>query len=126
MAPALLSLLDRLAAASAETVAAYPAPSGRRFRDDATRLAAIADDTYDVVLCGWLLVHLDAADERRVFEAVARVLRPGGEARLRAGTGEDLAARVRDLFPTGIAAGKRLSVDPASEADLVILRVSRA
>jgi SAM-dependent methyltransferase len=117
------TLLDRLLAARHDTAAAYPRPSGRRFREDATRLATVADDTYDAVLCGWLLVHLGEDDERRVIESAVRVTKPGGEVRVRAGTGDDLAARVRAWWPAGAIGGKRATIAAASAQDLVVLRV---
>ena len=123
--PALV-LLDRLLAARHETAAAYPRASGRRFRDDATRLATVDDDAYDAVVCGWLLVHLGEDDERRVVESAVRVTRPGGEARVRAGTGENLAARVQGWWPDARIGGKRITVAAGSAEDGVVLRVDRA
>lgn len=118
-----LELLERLLAARHETAARYPAPSGRRFREDATRLGSLADDTYDVVVSGWLLVHLSEEDERRTVESAARVTRGGGEIRLRAGTGGNLARRFRGWFPGGEVAGKRVAVAEGSQEDLLVLRV---
>jgi hypothetical protein len=115
--------LEQLAAAGEATAASYPAPSGRRFRDDATRLATVPDDTYDVVLCPWLLVHLAEEDEVRVIEASVRVTRSGGEVRLRAGTGGSLVRRFHGWFPEGKAGTKSLDVDGASQDDLLVLRV---
>jgi hypothetical protein len=117
------ALLERLADAAPRTAARYPEPSGRRFRDDATALATVPDDRYGVVLCPWLLVHLDEADERRVIEAAVRVTRAGGEVRVRAGTGGSLERRFRGWFPSGEASGKQVEVDGASHDDLLVLRV---
>lgn len=119
-----LAILERLVAARLATAAAYPRVSGRRFRDDATRLATVANETYDAVLCGWLLVHLVEEDERRVIESAVRVTRPGGEVRLRAGTGENLAARARSWWPDGWVLGKRVVIGEGSAADRMVLHVS--
>jgi hypothetical protein len=116
-------LLEHLVAAAPLTAARYPAPSGRRFRDDATALATVPDDAYGVVLCPWLLVHLGEDDERRVLEAAVRVTRPGGEVRVRAGTGGSLARRFEGWFPGGEARGKRVDVEGASQDDRLVLRV---
>ncbi len=121
-----LELLDRVFAARHVTASTYPAPSGRRFREDATRLGTVGDDTYDVVLSAWLLVHLSEEDERRTVEAAARVTRTGGEIRLRAGTGGAWPGDFRGWFPEGRVAGKQVAVDEGSEDDLLILRVAGA
>jgi SAM-dependent methyltransferase len=120
-----LNLLDRLIEHHAATVARYPEPSGRRFVDDARSLATVADDGYDAVLCGWLLVHLTEEDERRVVRAAVRVTRPGGEVRLRAGTGGSLAKRYEAWFPGGAMESKRAVVGAGSREDLLILHVAR-
>jgi 2-polyprenyl-3-methyl-5-hydroxy-6-metoxy-1,4-benzoquinol methylase len=116
-------LLDELSAAAALVVERYPAISGRRLRLDARDLAALDADRYDAVLSGWLMVHLEPDDERRVLESMARVVRPGGRLHVRAGYGADLAPRLRAWFPGLAIAGKRFELEATSE-DLAVLRAS--
>lgn len=117
-----LQLLDTLIGYSAEIVARYPAVSGRRLRGDARGLGGEADE-YDAVLSGWLMVHLEPDDERRVVTSMARVTRPGGRMHIRAGYGGDLAARLRSWFPDATIAGKRFELESATE-DLAVLRAT--
>ncbi|MBW2455290.1 MAG: hypothetical protein JRI68_12300 [Deltaproteobacteria bacterium] len=60
-------LLDRLLARADDIAATYPQVSGERHRGEATTLAGFDDDRYDATLCGWLMVHLEPEDERRVM-----------------------------------------------------------
>ncbi len=95
MSEPLLHLLDTLLARSSAIASAYPRVSGARRRGDATTLDDIADGTYDRVMCGWLLVHLEPDDERRAVASLLRVTRLGGHVHVRAGYGGELRDRVR-------------------------------
>jgi hypothetical protein len=68
---------------------------------------------------------LTEEDERRVLEAAVRVTRPGGEVRVRAGTGGSLAQRFHGWFPELEVGTKHVDVDGTSQDDLLVLRVRR-
>jgi len=122
-------LLDRLVAKRHEIVDRYPRVSGRRYIADATVLSEVADDTYDAVLCPWLLVHLTEQQEQDVITASTRVTRPGGQLRVRAGFGADLSDEFRQWFAPAAADGswrvgqKRVKINPESYDDLLVLDV---
>ena len=88
------ALLDTLIERADATVGRYPQVSGKRALGDATKLSALADATYDGVMCGWLMVHLEPEDERRAIESMIRVTKPGGAVHLCTGYGGDAAERI--------------------------------
>jgi SAM-dependent methyltransferase len=94
-----LALLDRLVADAASITDTYPALSGKRIQDDARTLDKLDDNTYDLVTCGWLMVHLEPDDERRTLESLLRVAKPGGRVHIRAGYGGQLADRIHAWKP---------------------------
>jgi hypothetical protein len=108
-------LLARLVGHAPTVASRYPAVSGKRIRDDVTALSSIEDATYDAALCGWLMVHLEEADERRAIESLVRVTKPGGHVHVRAGYGGDAAERIRDWL------GDRVAIE-RGEDDLVVMR----
>ena len=116
-------LLARLYEARADVARHYPKPSGRRFVADARSLTGVADQTYDLVLSGWLTVHLEEQDERRVLESAVRVTRSGGEVRIKAGYGADAVGTFRRGYPGGVVAGRTVSATAASRDDLLVLAV---
>jgi len=124
-----LDLLDLLYGSRHHVAADYPKPSGRRFRGDATTLEQVADGSYAAVLCPWLLAHLEGDAEKRVVETCVRVTRGGGQVRLRAGLGENLAEQFRSWYGLGpeqsqcTLLGKRVAISRSSVNDLLVLHV---
>jgi SAM-dependent methyltransferase len=108
-------LLDRLIDRADEIAKTYPAVSGNRRVGDATTLAGFELASYDATTSGWLMVHLEPDDERRVIESMLRVTKPGGYVHVRAGYGGDAGDRARRWF------GDAVSIDKAL-GDLVVLR----
>ncbi|MFO0616056.1 MAG: class I SAM-dependent methyltransferase [Polyangiaceae bacterium] len=98
-----------------EVARAYPGGPKRRLLVDATDLAPISDGSYDVVLCGWLFVHLDESSQARATQSLLRVTRPGGEVRIKAGHGGDARRELPELPPDW-------TLDPESRGDLLVLR----
>jgi SAM-dependent methyltransferase len=119
-------LLERLFAARDEIAAAYPMVSGRRFGDDARTLATVPNDSYDLVVSAWLMVHLVDDDERRAVAAMVRVTRPGGTVRIKAGYGDDAVARFNDWYGAkdrnAVVEGRSVVVDDSSLGDSLVLR----
>jgi hypothetical protein len=66
---------------------------------------------------------LSDEDEQRVLRTAVRVTRPGGDVRVRSGTGGSLASRFATWFPDGAFGKKRVRVDESSIDDLLVLRV---
>lgn len=93
-----LTLLDRLVALAPTIVDSYPTLSGTRIQDDATELGSVVD-RYDLVLCGWLMVHLEPHQEQRAISRMLALTKPGGRVHIRAGYGGDLRERVVSSHP---------------------------
>lgn len=108
---------------------AFPAGPGRRWRADARDLAPLPDASYDVVLTGWLMVHLDEAAQASALGSMLRVTRPGGEIRVKAGHGGDARRELASAFTLDdegafTAHGREARIDPRSRRDLLVLSVS--
>lgn len=128
MAPQQERLFSRCLTAAAFVASNYPRGPARRLLGDARDLAGIEDVAYDVVLSGWLMVHLDDASQARALASMIRVAAPGGELRIKAGHGGDArrdVARAFDVDASGrfVVGGRRGRIDPRSARDLLVLRI---
>ncbi len=119
-------LLRQLLDGAERTTEAYPEPSGKRFQTDATQLAEVEDDCYEVVICGWLLVHLDEQQEQNTIRAAVRVTKPNGQIRIRGGYGGSIVDNFHKWFAgdTLSHGAKQARLHGDSSADLLILDVT--
>jgi SAM-dependent methyltransferase len=118
------ALFDACWHAREEIAGRFPAGPARRVLGDACDLAPMTTSSFDVVLSGWLMVHLDETSRAAALVAMTRVTRVGGEIRIKAGHGGDAAT---DLHLRGVSFGdKRVRIDPDSSRDDLRLIVEAA
>lgn len=122
-------LFDACFARREDIARAFPRGPARRVRADARDLATIEDASYDVVLSGWLLVHLEDAAQASALASMVRVTRPLGEIRVKSGHGGSSRRELARWFAGGegdvfVAHGRRARIDARSSRDLLVLAVS--